>query len=177
MRIAFIIAMDENRLIGAENHLPWHLPDDMRRFRQLTMGKPIIMGRRTYESIPEKYRPLHGRHNIVLTGNRDYQAPGCTVVHSIEAALEAAGECEEVMIGGGAQLYEQLLPRADRIYLTLVEASFSGDTYFPKIDVDEWREVLREVHEVNERNAHRTQFIILDRITHPGQQRESASAA
>jgi dihydrofolate reductase len=156
--------MDENRLIGANNRLPWHLPDDVKRFKNLTMGKPVIMGRQTYESIPQKFRPLTGRHNIVLTGNRSFRAPGCTVVHSIEEALAAAGECEEVMIGGGARLYEQLLPRADRIYLTLIEATLRGDTYFPQLNLDEWNEVLREVHQANERNAYRTQFIILERI-------------
>lgn len=98
--ISFVVAMDERGLIGRNNGLPWRLPDDMRWFREVTMGKPVVMGRKTYESIPARFRPLVGRHNIIITRNRDYRAEGATVVHSMEEALAAAGDVEEVMIGG-----------------------------------------------------------------------------
>ena len=129
-----VVAMDRNRLIGAGNRLPWRLPDDMQWFVQQTMGKPVIMGRKTYESIPTKYRPLKGRQNIVLTRDRSYAAPGATVVHSVEDALAVAGEAEETIIGGGANLYAQLLPQTHKLYLTLVQAELEGDAYFPKTD-------------------------------------------
>ena len=102
--IAMVVAMDQNRLIGADNGLPWRLPDDMQWFVQQTMGKPIIMGRKTYESIPAKFRPLKGRHNIVLTRDHSYEAPGATVVHTVEEALATAGDVEEIIIGGGANV-------------------------------------------------------------------------
>ena len=132
--LAIVVAMDQNRLIGADNGLPWRLPDDMQWFVQQTMGKPVIMGRKTYESIPAKFRPLKGRHNIVLTRDCSYAAPGATVVHSVKEALAAAGDADEIIIGGGANLYAQLLPQTTRLYLTLVEAELAGDAYFPQIE-------------------------------------------
>lgn len=161
--ISLIVAMDCNGLIGAWGDLPWRLPADMRRFRALTMGKPVIMGRKTYESIPPQFRPLPGRHNIVLTGNRAYQAEGCTVAHSVADALAAAGACDEIMIGGGARLYEQLLPQAGRLYLTIIEAEFEGDTYFPSFNYGDWNEVSSEEHEADEDNPYPYCFKILER--------------
>ncbi|MFA7095676.1 MAG: type 3 dihydrofolate reductase [Gammaproteobacteria bacterium] len=158
--ISLIVAMDRNRLIGADNGLPWRLPADLKYFKSITMGKAIIMGRKTYESIG---RPLPGRTNIVVTRERGYQAPGCIVVHSIDEAL-ARPECgDEVMIIGGASFYEQMLPRADRLYVTFIDAEFAGDTYFPAFDLDAWREIRREDHEPDEQNRYRYSFTVLER--------------
>lgn len=162
-RISFVVAIDKNRVIGANGRLPWRLPDDMRRFRELTMGKPVLMGRKTYESIPQRFRPLPGRHNIVLTRSRDYAAPGCTVVHTVEAGVAAATGAEELMVIGGASLYTALLPRADRLYLTLVEAEVEGDTHFPPIRPSAWREVARKAHPADERHAYPFTFVVLER--------------
>jgi dihydrofolate reductase len=132
--------MSTNRVIGVDNRLPWHFSSDLKRFKQITMGKPLLMGRKTHDSIG---RPLPGRLNIVLTSDHAYQAPGCTVVHSLEEALKAAGDADELMVIGGASLYERLLPEADRLYLTQIEREFSGDTFFPQIDWQAWREIER----------------------------------
>ena len=161
--ISFVVAMDRNGLIGAGDSLPWHLPDDMRRFRQVTMGKPVLMGRKTYESIPNRFRPLAGRTNIILTRQMDYDAPGCIIIHSLPQALKAAAEYEDLMVIGGAQLYEQLLPQADRIYLTLVDGEFEGDVYFPELDWDAWRVVEREKHSRDGRHPVPFVFILLER--------------
>ncbi|MDX1664568.1 MAG: type 3 dihydrofolate reductase [Candidatus Promineifilaceae bacterium] len=150
--IALIAALDKNGVIGAEGAIPWRLPRDVHFFKETTMGKPIIMGRKTYESIG---RALRGRHNIVVTRNRAYRAPGCTVVHSPEAALAAAANgAEEIMIIGGAALYEAFLPRADRLYLTFVEAEVEGDTFFPRFDRGEWNVVKEERHPADERHEY-----------------------
>ena len=161
--IAMVVAMDQNRLIGADNGLPWRLPDDMQWFVQQTMGKPIIMGRKTYESIPAKFRPLKGRHNIVLTREQSYEAPGATVVHSVEDALLAAGDTEEIIIGGGANLYTQLLPQTSRLYLTLVDAELAGDAYFPAIEWSDWQETFRQHHPADERHHFAFTWLILER--------------
>lgn len=161
--ISLVVAMDRGRVIGVDNGLPWRLPDDMQRFREITYGKPVIMGRKTYESIPARFRPLPGRHNIVLTRQKEFDAPGCTVVGSVEAALAAAGGVDEVMIIGGAELYAALLPWADRIYLTLVEGTFTGDAFFPQLDWAAWREISREFHPADERHAHAFMFLVLER--------------
>lgn len=160
MIISLVVAMDEHRLIGAGNHLPWHLSADLSHFRHLTLGKPLLMGRNTYESIG---RPLPGRHNIVVTHNPDYSAPGCTLVASPEAAIGAAGKAKEVMIIGGALIYQQMLPYAQRIYLTLVHGSFQGDTWFPLLDPKVWIEVEREDHGANPKNPYPYSFIRLAR--------------
>ncbi|MEZ4641527.1 MAG: dihydrofolate reductase [Chloroflexota bacterium] len=130
--IAFVVAMDQQGVIGVNGRIPWHLPDDMKWFREVTMGKPVIMGRKTYESIPARFRPLPGRHNIVITRQPDYDAPGATVVHTIQEALAAAGDVQEIVIGGGGVLYEALLPQANRLYLTLVDGTFPA-TPFPSL--------------------------------------------
>ncbi|WP_420627922.1 dihydrofolate reductase [Candidatus Leptofilum sp.] len=161
--LAMIVAMDRNGLIGVDNGLPWRLPDDMQWFVQRTMGKPVIMGRKTYESIPAKFRPLKGRHNIVLTRDPDYEAPGATVVHSIEAALAAVGDVEEIIIGGGANLYAQLLPQTSRLYLTIVEAELDGDAYFPRIQALAWRKIFMQHHPADERHDFAFTWFILER--------------
>jgi len=160
MRVSLIVAMDRNGVIGAGGRLPWRLPADLKRFKAITMGKPIVMGRKTHESIG---RPLPGRENIVVTRDPDFRAPGCTVVHSVEAALDHCRGAEEVMIMGGAELYRQLLPRADRIYLTHVQAEVPGDTRFPDWQRGEWKEVSREDHPADGQNEHPYGFVILDR--------------
>jgi dihydrofolate reductase len=160
MKISLIVAMDRNRLIGRGNALPWHLPAELQHFKALTLGKPILMGRKTYESIG---RPLPGRHNIVISRNPDFSAPGCTVVASVEAALAAAGDVEEVMVIGGAQLYAELLPRAQRIYLTRIEAEFDGDAWFPPLADATWQEVACSTQAADERNPYSYSFVTLER--------------
>jgi dihydrofolate reductase len=166
--ISIIVAMDKNRLIGRNGRLPWRLPDDMKWFREQTMGKPMVMGRKTFESIPDRFRPLPGRHNIVLTRQRDtrqrdYEAEGVTVVHTIEAALAAAGAVDEIVVIGGADLYGQLLPQTKRLYLTLIDAEFTGDAYFPAIEGTAWREIYRQEHPVDERHDFPFTWLILER--------------
>ncbi|WP_394131315.1 type 3 dihydrofolate reductase [Shewanella maritima] len=135
MRIAMIAAMANNRVIGKDNKMPWHLPEDLRHFKAMTLAKPVIMGRKTYESIG---RPLPGRHNIVITRQAGYQIDGVTVVDSIEAAFALTQDVEEVVIIGGGQLYAELLPRADILYLTHIELDVEGDTHFPDWDDGSW---------------------------------------
>ena len=141
MKISMIAAMANDRVIGKDNQMPWHLPADLKFFKRMTVGKPVIMGRKTFESIG---RPLPRRHNIVLTGNRDYQAEGVTVVHDMQQAIEAAGEVEEVVIMGGGNIYRQFLPQAGILYLTFIELTTEGDASFPDHTQDgEWRESVQ----------------------------------
>jgi dihydrofolate reductase len=161
MKISIIVAMAANGVIGNDNELPWHLPADLKHFKQTTMGKPILMGRKTWESIG---RPLPGRTNIVITRDSAYSAAGCIVVNSIEAAIAAAGEQDEVMVIGGAELYRQVLPCADTIYLTRIHASFDGDTRFPEISDTEWQQLERVDHEADEKNLQDYSFIRLERV-------------
>ena len=163
--MSFVVAMDRNRLIGAQGELPWRLPDEMKHFRTVTMGKPVLMGRVTYESIPARFRPLAGRTNIILTRQEAYQAQGCIVVHSIEEALKAAGDAPELMVIGGAQIFEQLLPRADRLYLTRVHGEFAGDVFFPELDMKKWQEISREEHGQDDRHAVPFTILVLDRAS------------
>ncbi len=165
MIIALIAAMDKNCVIGQNGRLPWRLPADMRRFVDLTLGKPVIMGRTTYESIQPKYRPLHGRTNIILTHNRTYDAPGCQVVHSLDQALAAANGAPEVMVIGGTAVYQQFLPRADRLYLTLIDAEFAGDAYFPPYETSAWTITARKAHEPDEKNPYPYQFLTLEKLS------------
>jgi len=160
LELSIVVAMAENRVIGKNNQLPWHLPADLRHFKTLTMGKPILMGRKTHESIG---RALPGRQNIVVTRQRGYQAEGCTVAQSVDAALAACANADEVMLIGGAQLYRELLPRSTRIYLTLVHAIIPGDTLFPEIDPAVWYETARADHPADEKNAHAFSFVTLQR--------------
>ncbi len=160
--ISMIWAMDDNRLIGVENRLPWKLPADMKWFRRHTLGKTIVMGRKTFESFGGK--PLPDRTNIVVTHDKNYQAPGAVVVHSIEEALLAAEGEQEVVIIGGASFYEQMRPHADRLYITQVHGSFSGDAWFPPIDMTQWRLVASEDSLVDEKNTYACTFTIHERI-------------
>ncbi len=161
-RITLIAAMANDRVIGTNNTLPWDLPADMKHFREQTMGKPILMGRKTYDSIG---RPLPGRHNIVVTRNAGLEIEGCTVVSSVDEALEAAGDVPEVMVMGGASFYEQLLPQAERLVLTLIDLQIEGDAWFPALEEGEWREVAREDNEPDEKNRWAYSFIEFERTS------------
>ncbi len=161
MIISLISAMGRNRVIGINNTLPWRLPADLMHFKQITLGKPVLMGRKTHESIG---KPLPGRINIILSSDHHYQAPGCMVVHSIEAALAAADGHAEVMVIGGASFYQQLLPRADRLHLTLIDEDFNGDAWFPEIQDSQWQEVARVDHGPDDANPYHYRFLTLQRI-------------
>lgn len=161
MMISLIAAMGENRVIGIDDSLPWRLPADMKRFRTLTMGKPILMGRRTFESIG---KALSGRKNIVLTGRPEYEAQGCTVVRSIDEGLSACDKAEEAFVIGGESLYRQMLERADRMYLTLVHKVFAGDTFFPWFDPREWRESECVDCRPDADNPYPYSFLLLERV-------------
>lgn len=161
MRISFVVAYARGRVIGRDNALPWKLPADMRRVRQLTMGKPLIMGRRTYESIG---RPLEGRTSIVLTREPSFRPEGVLVARDVEEALRLAGTAEEVIVFGGSDVFAQLLPRADRLYVTEIDADIPGDRHFPPIDPTEWEEVERTEHAPDEQNPYRYTFLTLDRV-------------
>ena len=160
MVISLIVAVSANRVIGKDGGLPWRLPADLKRFKSTTLGKPVIMGRKTYESIGH---PLTQRKNIILTVNRTYQAPGCQVVHTIAEALEAAGGHDEVMIIGGAAIYHQFLSFADRIYLTEIDEVFEGDVYFPELDLEEWQEISRECAADGAAENHQYYFVVYER--------------
>ena len=158
--IALIAAMDRNRLIGAGGAMPWHLPADLRRFKRITMGKPILMGRRTFASIG---RPLPGRDNLVVSRNPGFRAEGVRVFAGIDAALQAVEGAHEVFCIGGAALYEALLPRARRLYLTLIDHAFEGDVWFPAFDTSAWEEVESEAHAPDARHPYPFRFVVLER--------------
>ncbi len=160
MRLSIVVAMDSNRLIGKDNGLPWHLPADLAFFKKLTTGNTILMGRKTFDSIG---RPLPNRRNIVITRNADIEIAGCEVVNSIEEALSLAQGETEVMVIGGAKLYQQILPIADRLYITQIESEFDGDTYFPSYNEAEWFQISLDSREPDEDNHHKCHFITLDR--------------
>jgi dihydrofolate reductase len=160
MKVSIIAAMARNRVIGRDNAMPWRLPAELKYFKRITMGKPIIMGRKTFESIG---RPLPGRHNIVVTRRRGYAQAGITVVHGLHEALTAAGKVDEAVIIGGAELYRQSLPMADRLYLTEIEAELEGDTRFPEIRQGDWHEVSRERRSKDQNNPLDLTWIVLDR--------------
>lgn len=172
MKCSLIVAMAKNQTIGIDNTLPWHLPNDLKYFKQVTMSKPIIMGRKTYESIG---RPLPGRTNIAITRQSDYQADGMVVVNTLEQALAKAEDIsfvdghEEVMVIGGAEIYQQALPQADRLYITHVHADVAGDAFFPEVDWADWQEVQREDHQADpqgaeKRNPFDYSFVVYDRL-------------
>lgn len=160
MIISIIAAMADNRVIGIDNQLPWNLPADMKWFRQHTMEKPVLMGRKTYDSIG---RPLPKRRNIIISRDKSLAIDGCEVVSNIDDALGLCADETEVMIIGGASFYEQMLPRADRLYLTLVHTTVDGDAWFPEIDFDNWHEAKRIDHPADEANAFACSFVILER--------------
>jgi dihydrofolate reductase len=159
MIISLIAALATDRVIGMENAMPWHLPGDLAWFKRNTLNKPVIMGRKTFESIG---RPLPGRLNIVIS-SQPGEHEGVTWVTSVDAALAAAGDVEEVMVMGGGRVYEQLLPKANRLYLTHIDAEVEGDTHFPDYEPDDWESTFSEFHDADEQNSHGYCFEILDR--------------
>ncbi|CAG0976182.1 dihydrofolate reductase [Anaerolineae bacterium] len=160
MKLSLIAALSSNRVIGIGNRMPWHLSADLKRFRSITWGKPMLMGRKTHESIG---RPLPGRMNIVLTTDPHYDAVGCAVAHSLEEAMALAGDSEELVVIGGATLYERFLSDADRLYLTLIEREFEGDTYFPAASWEDWREVESETVTGDPSVDFTYRFVVLER--------------
>ena len=165
MKIALIVAASQNHVIGLDNQLPWHLPEDLQYFKAVTMGKPILMGRKTFDSIG---RPLPGRVNIVLTRDTNWTAQGVEVVNNLDAAIAAsekackAADVDELMIIGGEQIYRKFLPVANKLYLTKVEAEIEGDAYFPVIDSNQWRQVAEKIPEKVGNYSYR--FVVLERI-------------
>lgn len=166
MKLSVIAAVDERGTIGAHGKIPWQLPADLRRFKELTMGHPVIMGRKTFESIGSKALP--GRMNIVLTADPRYKADGCTVVHSFPDALRAAGDSlagdsSEVFAIGGGGIYKLALARAEKVYLTKVHGAFEGDAFFPAMDENEWQLVHAESHAKDEKNPFDYEFCVYER--------------
>lgn len=159
--ISIIAALAENRVIGVNNTLPWRLPNDLKHFRRLTTGHAIVMGRKNYESIG---KPLPERTNIVVTRNSGYRADGCLVAHSLDEALALAGNDPEIFVIGGAEIYREALARAGRLYLTQVHAHVDGDTFFPEIEPNDWKETARERHEADEKHAYAYSFVVFERI-------------
>lgn len=168
MIVSAIAAVAENGVIGKSGDLPWHLPDDLKYFQHITKGHHVITGRKNYESIPPKYRPLRNRVNIVVSRNASYEAPGALVVDSLATGLaiaQRANEKEAFIIGGG-QIYREALTMrlVDRLYLTVVHSTVEGDTHFPPLDPGEWMEVERTRHEADDRHAFAFSFVVMDRI-------------
>lgn len=159
-RLSLIAAMAKNRVIGIENRLPWKLPEDLAHFKALTLGHPILMGRKTFESLG---RPLPGRRNIVITRNVNYQPAGCEIATSIPAAIDLCAEAEEIFFIGGAELYKQVLPIVDRMYLTEVQIEAQGDAWFPEYDRALFSEVSRESHMGEKSDALRFDFVVYER--------------
>lgn len=160
-RVTIIVAADEQGGIGRNGGLPWHLPEDLRRFKALTLGKPIVMGRRTWDSIG---RPLPGRRSLVISRQPGFAADGAEVFDSLEAALRAVADAPEACVIGGAEIYRQALPYAEVIHLTRVHAAVDADTHFPRLDAGEWEQVARADHPADERHAHACSFLTLRRL-------------
>jgi dihydrofolate reductase len=163
-RLELVVAVARNGVIGRDNGLPWRLPDDLRHFKRTTIGRPVLMGRRTWQSLG---KPLPERLNLVLTRDPAFAAPGATVVHTLDAARAAAGAAEALMVIGGADLYRQVLTDAAVLHLTEVHADVDGDVRFPDFDRGRWRETWREEHPADERHALPFAFVRLERLTGP----------
>ncbi|MCL4162276.1 UNVERIFIED_CONTAM: hypothetical protein GTU68_009340 [Idotea baltica] len=165
MKLAMIVAMAKNNVIGLNNDMPWHLPADLQWFKKTTLGSPIIMGRKTYDSIG---RPLPGRLNIILSRDTELEIEGCSVVNSLEEALQTAKDADntkdEIFITGGAHLYNKFLADTDTLYLTQIDAELDGDTFFPDYTKYNWREVQRDEHQADDKNPHSLTFLKLERI-------------
>ncbi|OCT10574.1 dihydrofolate reductase [Paenibacillus pectinilyticus] len=159
MSISFIFAMDRNRAIGVNNQLPWHLPGDLKFFKSVTMGHPILMGRKTYESIG---KPLPGRRNVILTQNTAFRAEGCEVLHSVGEALEAFRD-QELFVIGGAEVFKLFASTVDRMYITFIEHEFEADTYMSDLDLSAWTLVSSEQGERNEKNPYEYYFRVYER--------------
>jgi dihydrofolate reductase len=159
--ISLLVAYDLNKTIGKDNQLPWHLPADLAYFKRVTMGRPIIMGRKTHDSIG---RALPGRENIILTRNRSYTSEGCTVIHTLSEIKEIENQSgEEVFVIGGAEIFNEVLEIADRLYVTLIEDEFEGDTFFPSFDEKDWELISKEKGIKDEKNPYEYYYLIYDR--------------
>lgn len=158
--ISLIAAMANDHSIGIDNRMPWHLPADLKHFKKITLNKPIIMGRRTYESLG---KALPQRTNIVITSQKNYIAPDCLIVHDLADAIKAAENADEIMIIGGGKLYAEAMSIVDRMYLTFIGLNTQGDTFFPKWNENDWREVSREVHQKDALNPYDYAFVVLER--------------
>lgn len=159
--ISLIWAMSENRVIGSDNQLPWHLPADLQYFKRTTSGHPVVLGRKNYQSIG---KPLPNRTNIILTHTRDFDAPGCKVVHSTTEALTAAGHETEIFIIGGTEIYREFLPLAQKLYITEIHANIAGNTTFPEYSNEDWQEISREHHDADDRNPYSYSFVVCQRV-------------
>jgi dihydrofolate reductase len=166
MIVSAIAAMARNRVIGKNNDLPWRLPDDMKFFMETTKGHHVIMGRKNYDSLHDKYKPLPQRTNIVITRQEDFAAPGCIVLHAVQPALEIAktNSEPECFIIGGAEIYKLAMPYTTRLYLTEIEADIEGDTYFPEYDKSQWKEISRKHHPADARHPYAFDIVVYDRI-------------
>ena len=162
-RLSIIVAMARNRVIGANGAIPWHLPEELKRFKALTMGHHLIMGRKTWESIG---RLLPGRETVIVTRQAGYRVPGATVAHSLDQAIAACGNDREIFVIGGAELYAQALPRAGRLHLTTVEAEVAGDTFMPEFDAGGWRESSSVSYAMDERHRYPFKCVTYERIGH-----------
>jgi len=162
--VTLIVAVADSGVIGRNNTLPWHLPEDLKRFKRLTLGKPVVMGRKTFESIG---KPLPGRQNIVVTRDPNYSGNGVTVVHGADDAVRAAAGAGEIMVIGGAELFRQFLPLAGRVHLTRVHGNVEGDVHWPALDDRQWRVVEREEYAADERHAYAMTFEVWEKHPHP----------
>jgi dihydrofolate reductase len=160
-RLSFVVAIDEDRGIGCNNQLMWSLPNDLKHFKAMTVGRPVVMGRKTFESMG---RPLPSRLNIIVTRDAGYSVPGCVVVPSIEKALQAAPDAQEMAIIGGGTLFQQTLDLVDTIHLTEVHAHCGADTFFPSVKPEEWKETSRVRHSADDKHAHDYSFVTLERV-------------
>ena len=160
MTISFVVAMSKNRVIGNKGTIPWDMPADFRYMRKITDGKPLIMGRKTHESIG---KPLPNRKNIILTRDTSYKSEGCVVVHTQEDALKEASSFPEIIIFGGEGIYKMFLEKADKLYLTIIDTELEGDTFFPEYDKDEWKPIFHEKHNKDAENPYDYEFLTLER--------------
>lgn len=168
MIVSLIAALAKNRVIGKNNDLPWRLPDDMKYFMETTKGHCVIMGRKNYDSLPKKFKPLSDRTNIVVTRQQNFEAAGCIVVHSMEDALAVAKQHQEkeVFVMGGAEIYAQALSLANRLYLTEIDAEIEGDTFFPPVEYSLYKELSRKKHGVDEKHRYAFDFVVYERQNH-----------
>jgi len=165
MTISLIAALSKNRVIGKNNDLPWHLPDDMKYFMQTTKGHHVILGRKNYDSLPEKFRPLPNRTNIVITRQKDFKAEGCVIAHSLADAVDLARKNneQELFVIGGAEIYNLSFPLSHRLYLTEIDAIIEGDTHFPEFKKQDWNETSRIHHSADDRHKFAFDFVVYDR--------------
>jgi dihydrofolate reductase len=166
MIVSAIAALSKNKVIGKNNDLPWRLPDDMKFFMETTKGHHVVMGRKNYDSLHERFKPLPDRTNIVITRQKEFKAPGCTVLNAIEPALEMARRNSEpeCFIIGGAEIYRLAMPYTSRLYLTEIDAVVEGDTFFPELNADDWKEVSRRRHPADLRHPYAFDIVVYDRI-------------